>query len=286
MVTQTQLAVRPAEAKDRPQLTNILHFETYVHRHLDWRPPLDWLGHAPFLVIEDANRVKAAIACPPDPPDVAWIRLFATTNSTTSMQAWELFWPQIQTHFAKHNQNIYLAAIPLQNWFEKLLQDCDFSHSHDVVMQICEDTKKDIPTPSKAASIRPMVAADIKEVAEVDAASFDTLWHNSLDALQLAFTQAAIASVAEQDGHIVGYQISTPSPVGVHLARLAVLPRAQGQGIGYAIVADLLKNFPGSREQSVSVNTQHDNKASLALYEKAGFKRTGETYPIYQLQLS
>ena len=286
MVTQTQLGVRPAQAKDRSQLTNILQFETYVHRHLDWRPPLDWLGHAPFLVIEDLNRLQAAMACPPDPPGVAWIRLFATTNKITSMQAWELFWPGIQTYFAAHDQDMHIAAIPLQNWFELLLQEFSFSHSHDVVMQICEDTQKDIPAPSNAASIRPMVAADIIDVAEVDTASFDILWHNSLDTLQLAFSQAAISTVAEQDGQIVGYQISTPNPVGVHLARLAVHPRAQGQGIGYALVVDLLKHFPSSTRQSVSVNTQHDNQASLALYQKAGFKRTGETYPIYQLKLS
>ncbi len=31
----------------------------------------------------------------------------------------------------------------------------------------------------------------------------------------------------------------------------------------------------------LSVNTQSDNGSSLALYEKMGFTRTGERYPVY-----
>ena len=285
MVTQTQLGVRNAQAKDRPQLTNILHFETYVHRHLDWRPPLDWLGHSPFLVLEKSGKLEAAIACPPDPPGVAWIRLFVTADSTTSTQAWELFWPQVQSHFSTQSDTC-LAAIPLQNWFELLLQEQGFTQSHDVIMFVCDNSHKDIPAPSMAASIRPMVEMDLNQVAQVDSTAFATLWHNSLDSLQLAFHQAAFATVAEMDGNIVGYQISTPSPIGVHLARLAVLPNVQGQGIGYALVVDLVKQFHSSGGKSISVNTQNDNPASLALYKKAGFNPTGETYPVYQLPLS
>lgn len=285
MVAQTQLGVRSAQAKDRPQLTNILHFETYVHRHLDWRPPLDWLGHAPFLVLENSGKLTAAMACPPDPPGVAWIRLFVTANSTTSAHAWEMFWPQVQSFFSTYGDT-HLAAIPLQNWFELLLKNQGFTQTHDVIMLICENAQVDIPSPSIAASIRPMKAEDLKVVAKVDSTAFATLWHNALDTLKLAFHQAAVATVAEMDGKIVGYQISTPSPVGVHLARLAVLPNVQGRGIGYALVADLVKHFPSSGGKSISVNTQNDNLASLALYEKAGFKLTGETYPVYQLQLS
>jgi hypothetical protein len=33
------------------------------------------------------------------------------------------------------------------------------------------------------------------------------------------------------------------------------------------------------------VNTQQDNLFSLTLYQKAGFTRTGEEYPVYQYQI-
>ncbi|MDH3945014.1 MAG: hypothetical protein OEV06_13050, partial [Anaerolineae bacterium] len=62
MVVDAKMAVREALQSDRRQLTNLLHFETYVHRHLDWRPPLDWIGYSPFLLLEQADKIEAALA--------------------------------------------------------------------------------------------------------------------------------------------------------------------------------------------------------------------------------
>jgi hypothetical protein len=39
--------VRPADSTDHQQLSNLIFFEARLHRHLDWRSPLDWLGE-PF----------------------------------------------------------------------------------------------------------------------------------------------------------------------------------------------------------------------------------------------
>jgi ribosomal protein S18 acetylase RimI-like enzyme len=106
-----------------------------------------------------------------------------------------------------------------------------------------------------------------------------------MDMLEIAFQQAAVATVAEDQDGIIGYQISTASSGGGHLARLAVHPRVQSQGIGYAIVRDLLAQFYRRGALQVTVNTQLDNLASLALYHKAGFQRTGEVYPVYEAYL-
>jgi ribosomal protein S18 acetylase RimI-like enzyme len=103
--------------------------------------------------------------------------------------------------------------------------------------------------------------------------------------LEIAFHQAAVATVAEYEGRLVGYQISTGTPIGGHLARLAVLPNVQGKGIGYALLYNLLSQFAQRGSRTITVNTQRDNLASLSLYHKAGFQLTGEEYPIYQLEL-
>jgi ribosomal protein S18 acetylase RimI-like enzyme len=108
---------------------------------------------------------------------------------------------------------------------------------------------------------------------------------NSLTYLEIAFRQAAVATVAEYEGQLVGYQISTGTPIGGHLARLAVLPHLQGKGIGYALLYDLLNQFTRRGARTITVNTQKDNLASLSLYRKSGFQMTGEEYPIYQLEL-
>jgi ribosomal-protein-alanine N-acetyltransferase len=137
------------------------------------------------------------------------------------------------------------------------------------------------PYPFPGVSIRPMLPEDLPSVCELDKLAFEPLWHNSLEGLRSAYHQSAWSTVAELDGKLAGYQISTGMPLSGHLARLAVLPEHQGHGIGYAIVQELLMHFRKERAWRVTVNTQDDNHSSLTLYEKAGFRRTGEVFPVY-----
>jgi ribosomal protein S18 acetylase RimI-like enzyme len=130
-----------------------------------------------------------------------------------------------------------------------------------------------------------MTFGDLPAVQALDAAAFDPIWQQSQEMLEAAFRQAAIATVAEGSDGLVGYQISTAGVGGGHLARLAIHPRAQRRGIGYALVHDLLTQFVRRGTLQVTVNTQDDNLASLALYKKAGFHPTGESYPIFQVHL-
>lgn len=134
--------------------------------------------------------------------------------------------------------------------------------------------------------IRPMLREDLPVVAELDAAAFEPLWQNSLLALQHAYPHAALATVADLDGQLIGYQISTRNSFGVHLARLAVRPACMGQGVGQTLVGHLVQTVAGLGLTRLTVNTQSDNRASLALYRKIGFQATGERYPVYQIQLN
>lgn len=278
--------IRAATEEDRRHLANLIHFEANVHRHLDWRPPLDWLGYQPYLTIERNGKFLAALACPPDPPGVAWIRLFAVSSGLSVGKAWDQLWSAAREELLDTYQGELLAAaIPLQGWFRSLLEKSDFSLMHRVVV-LAWQRNEDIPEerPSEF-HVRPMNFDDLSAVEAVDAASFSMVWQNSRPCLEMAYQQAAIASVVEGPSGLVGYQISTAGPMGGHLARLAVHPDYQGRGIGYALLRDLLLQFRRRGVQTVTVNTQHDNKASMALYEKVGFRRTGEEYPVYQYEL-
>jgi ribosomal protein S18 acetylase RimI-like enzyme len=148
-------------------------------------------------------------------------------------------------------------------------------------------TSQDIPPEGKGArvTIRLLEPEDLVEVQKVDEAAFTPVWQNSYSGLELAYQQSAISTVAEISGRIAGYQISTATAMGGHLARLAVHPEVQGMGIGYDLVRDCLIRFKQRGAYHVSVNTQYDNSISLSLYAKAGFRPTGEEYPVYQLSL-
>ena len=63
MTAGVDFLLRPAVPSDHRQLTNLMHFSPYVHRHLDWRYPLDWIGASPFFVLENDGQISAALAC-------------------------------------------------------------------------------------------------------------------------------------------------------------------------------------------------------------------------------
>ena len=276
-----QISIRPARQEDQRQLANLLHVGARLHRHLDWRSPLDWVGRQPYLVAEHAGTIQAALACPPDPPEIAWIRLFAIHPEIPTGTAWEYLWAETQEYL----QGVTVAAIPLQGWFQRLLSNAQFAQTHQVDMFIWESQTPLVPPKPVNCTLRPMQPDDIPAVQRLDAIAFEPIWQQSREMLTTAYRQAIIATVAEGTDGLLGYQISTASHQGGHLARLAVHPQAQGQGIGYAIVHDTLTRFLRRGDTQVTVNTQNNNHASLALYHKAGFRITGEGYPIFQSPL-
>jgi L-amino acid N-acyltransferase YncA len=55
----------------------------------------------------------------------------------------------------------------------------------------------------------------------------------------------------------------------------------QGRGAGKALLSDLFRTLTHNGISRLTVNTQSDNATSLNLYQKMGFIRTGEQYPVY-----
>lgn len=280
MVTKGLVSIRTADESDKRNLANLIHFETYVHRHLDWRTPLEWIGTQPFIISERNDQLLGALACPPDPPNIAWIRLFAVSSRIQLREGWDLLWEEAKRILSK-NHTSKILAIPLQEWFRKLLVSSMFEHIRNVVILVWEDNGS-LKKPGDEYNIRPMNISDIPTIYEIDRSAFDDEWQNSKEAIEIAFRQAAIATVVGKEDEILGYQISTGGQLGGHLARLAVRSDAQMKGIGYKLVYDLLNQFKKRGVSRVTVNTQQDNLASLRLYEKAGFTNTNEIFPVYQ----
>ena len=228
----------------------------------------------------------AALVCPPDPPGVSWIRLFAATSRFDAQEAWEALWPlalsQLRAHSVQH-----AAAIPLQDWFRHILAASQFSHAHNVVvLDWRPKVSSDSNQPSAMPPIRLMTEDDIAAVVSVDRQAFAPLWQNSKEAVSLAFKQAGLANVIEENGHIAAFQISTRASHGLHLARLATHPDFQGRGLASALVRNVQRSVLERNENLITVNTQDNNRPSLALYSKLGFTFTGEQFPVFQFDLN
>jgi ribosomal protein S18 acetylase RimI-like enzyme len=274
------MQVRRADLKDQKQLSNLVFFETRSHRHLDWRSPLEWLGDKYFWTVENSASITAALACPEEVNGIAWVRLFVHSAGFWSPEnAWMVLWDLAQKDIADAG-GATVAAIAQHPWFRKVLELAGFENHQSIVM--LEWTYQ--PWASREMDgirIRQMTEADLPHVVTVDNASFDPLWHNSIETLQRALSQSLFATVAEGEQGVVGYQVTTGSNTRAHLARLAVHPSVQRRGVAGVILSDLFKRLGQNGYSKLSVNTQSDNQTSLNLYKKMGFIRTGESYPVY-----
>ena len=271
--------VRPANPDDHQKLSNLIFFESRLHRHLDWRSPLEWLGAPFYWALDDGRQVTAALACPIEVVGIAWMRLFVHSGGWSAENAWHLLWQTAQAEIA-HFGGARVAVIAMQPWFQQILAVSGFKNIQQIVMLEWRYQPWD-GSEAQGIRIRRMMEADLPDVARTDAASFDSLWQNSLETLRKAFAQALIASVAENDDGIMGYQLSTGGGQHAHLARLAVNSSTQRRGVGRALLGDLFAKLVDHGIFKLSVNTQSDNAVSLNLYQKLGFVRTGEQYPVY-----
>ena len=109
--------VRPADINDHQQLSNLISFETRLHRHLDWRSPLEWLGAPFYWALEAGKRITAALACPNEITGIAWVRLFVYAGHWSADNAWNILWSTAKYDIARTG-GATVAAIAMQPWFQ------------------------------------------------------------------------------------------------------------------------------------------------------------------------
>jgi ribosomal-protein-alanine N-acetyltransferase len=283
MLFSRPLTTRLATPEDRNAVQTLTRYEERVHLHLDWKPVEDWLGAEPFLVLERGRKMVAALACPPDRPDIAWLRLLVVAEGVEVRQAWQRLWPEAEAGL-RRLQVTGIAALSLDDWTRPLYESGGLQPTHAVVV-LSRPPRLAVPRPRQAARIRAATALDTEAIVETDTAAFAPPWQLSAEMIRLAVHQAEYLSVAESEGQVVGYQLTTPSRTGAHLARLAVRPEQQGRGLGEALVHDLIEHLNQRGGRELTVNTQDNNRASLTVYQRLGFELTGARFPVYQRAL-
>src|SRR5512140_3684978 len=125
--------IRPATTSDQQRIADLIFFESHVHRHLDWRTPLDWLGFAPYWVLEEGRQISAALACPTDPASIAWLRIFAFAAHLEGAAAWAPLWEAAREELRQQG-GATAAAIATQRWFEEILLAAQFKLTDHIVL--------------------------------------------------------------------------------------------------------------------------------------------------------
>ncbi len=278
----TAIYTREAKSADRNKLESLLQYAPYIHNHLDWNPPYDWLGKQPFQLALIGEAVVGALAAPPDPPGVAWIRLAAVADGYPPEFVLDALWETCRDPFLELNTR-QVNCMLLEPWFAPHIERWGFE---PLVRVVILKRLQGAPLPAlpelNEITVRPARSADLNAIARVDSTAFGPPWQYSRTVIQQAIGQCSRATVAELNGEVVGYEISSGGRQGGHLARLAVLPTMQGRGIGRLLVRRMVEHFERKGATAISVNTQADNASSIAVYRAAGFELTGEGYAVFQ----
>jgi ribosomal-protein-alanine N-acetyltransferase len=280
--TPAQYSLRKAGHEDREVLRRFIQSPAYTHHHLDWRDSLDWLGHQPYWFLEKAGAIEAVLACLAEPDDVAWVRLFAASTHISPAWAWNILFERIYLELADLSPKPIIATLGLQDWFIDLIATNGFKKFQDIIVLSYDADSPPSPPIDKSITLRPMLRKDIPDVTRIDNLAFEPIWRLSIDDLTRAYDRSSYKTVIELDGTLVGYQMSSLNGFSAHLARLAIDPHWQRRRLGYRLLQNVLHYFINEHNAwAVTLNTQNNNHASLALYQQVGFRLTGESFPVY-----
>jgi [ribosomal protein S18]-alanine N-acetyltransferase len=133
---------------------------------------------------------------------------------------------------------------------------------------------------SPTITIRPAALADVAAIHEIECASFGDPWSVASFRSMLAQPQV-LASVAVRGDVVIGYSIAWQLADEAELANLAVAPGARGEGIGSALLDDLLRVIETRGGATVYLEVRESNAAARALYHSRAFEEVGRRKGYY-----
>ncbi len=279
------VSIEPVNTNNLQEVALFLKKSDLVYRHLDWHTPTEWLEYPAFLVLREDYQLSALISCAPEINEAAWIRVFASKHHRDYEE--DFISLVNSASFILNEKHVNeLACLVLNDWIEPILISAGFNSEIAVVTLIW----KELPINNLLISnsdliIRKMMQRDLETVNLLDNTAFPPLWQNSLPSINKSYNLSSYNTVALIKGEIVGYQISTISFDGAHIARLATRCDFKRQGIATTLLSNLIAHFQDLGMMKITVNTQSNNLASLNLYKKLGFLQTGDKIKVYTKML-
>lgn len=279
--------VREATHSDAPAITQLLQSGRYQHIHVDWRPPVDWIGNPGFVVVEnEAGGIEACLAIAPEPPPAAWVRVAAIQIPMYGSMALANMLRATIPYLRSQGVN-EIAWMAPSEWPSYWLQGMGMRETAQVEAYVKSDLFVPAGANNPAITIRPVTRQDMGTLEAIETAAFDPIWRHSAASFTRAWRQALCFDVAILDGQIVGFQYSTRSSQEptAHLVRIAVDPQIQGKGIGSTLLAHAIATYERYGLYGVSLNTQMDNYGSQRLYARFGFYPAGFRIPVWTMSV-
>lgn len=287
MIRHPSPTVRELRRTDELAIRRILMTSEYIHyrfspeelpRLLDIYPAVgafhEAVGPLARLASGVGESIEAFLLSNEVAPPVAWIGGFGLTwgEGHRYEEYLDLLLPPLATALAKGGVHaLYYSGGDLDtDWLREPLETRGF---HLAALLRSYD-KIDFVIPAQgnqAVRVRPYQPGDIPRLVEIDRLCFDDLWrHDGPAFIEIAAAYPYFV-VAEDDGGILGYQFNiVDSSIG-YLVRIAVHPRAQGQGVGQRLMAEAVRYFKRHDVSRIILNTEEENTRAHRLYEYFGF---------------
>lgn len=282
---EESVQVGPYERRYRGEVRDLLYGSYRSHSHLDWHDTDHWLDRqaAPIRLAWVGGRVVGLMATSEPLNATCWLRLAAVADEMPPQPILTALWGDLLPTL--HEQAIHtVALLVLRDWIVRYLEELGFHYAEDIVT-LRRGAQPPARVPVDDLQLRFTHASDMPRIAEIDEAAFAPPWQLTEVELFQAQRVAALSTVAQRDHTVIGYQLTTLHLESAHLARLAVEPESQGQGVGGVLLADLIERLTRRGIRSITVNTQASNTRSQRLYTRFGFQRNGYDLPVWMIEL-
>jgi ribosomal protein S18 acetylase RimI-like enzyme len=277
--------VVPYERRHKRDLLRLTQNEDRLHIHLDWNSIDEWIGEPgmPIYLAWYDRRLVGVIGAAPPLQGSTWIRLIALARDVDIDATLGVLWQSLTAHLRQLDVHD-IAILILWPWIRPHMERLGFTFRDSIVTLRRDgpEVPEALPTEVKTR------LSDWREVdlaIDVDHRAFAPIWQLTPSALRQAARTAARFTLAEIDGQVVAYEISTLYRDGAHLARLATVPEMQGKGIGGTLLTGMIRSFLRRDIRSVTVNTQKTNTQSLNLYQRYGFQFTGLNMDVWTIEI-
>ena len=128
--------------------------------------------------------------------------------------------------------------------------------------------------------IREMKNGDVAAIAELEKLCFSDPWSENSIASEVN-NPLSYWLVAEVDGEVAGYVGSQSVLDAADMMNLAVSPKCRKQGIGQALVKNLVHHLQQNNVIALLLEVRVSNAPAIALYEKMGFVQVGRRPKYY-----
>ncbi|WP_456372426.1 ribosomal protein S18-alanine N-acetyltransferase [Thiolapillus sp.] len=127
---------------------------------------------------------------------------------------------------------------------------------------------------------RPMLEADLPTVMAIEEQAYPHPWSRGIfeDCLRV---KAYECLVYEDGNDLCAYSVMSWGAGEAHLLNLCVRPERQGQGLGRAVLEQVIQLARDKAASNLFLEVRLSNRAARHLYESAGFNEIGRRFDYY-----